>query len=605
MRFRVLGSVELVADSGDGGARVLGAPKLRRLLGALLVHANSVVSVDRLADIVWGDDPPANVDGALQSLISRLRTALRSSTTSGHDGVELLTRSPGYLLRVERRHLDATRFEDLVARAGTELEENPGHAATLLDEALQLWRGNPYAEFADEDFARAEAARLEELHLAAEEDRTEAALALGRHDAAIAVLDGFVAEHPLRERPRRQLMLALHRSGRTAEALRCYRDYRERLDEELGLEPSAALQRLELDILRQDETLQAPPISARPAVRVAGGNLPVAVTDLVGRGEELAAVTSALRRARVVTLTGVGGVGKTRLALAAATQAKEDYPDDVWLCELAAVGHPRAVAEAVTTILGVQQRQGLSVVARLVEFLGPKRLLLVLDNCEHVLDAAAGLVDALARGAPGVTVLATSREPLGVEGEHVRPVPPLAVPQPSDSFAPARAGAVPSVALFCERAEAAWPDFALTAENLGAVAEICRRLDGVPLALELAATRVRSMSLEDIAGRLEARFHFLRSGRRIAEERHRTLRAVVDWSYGLLEEPERRVFERLSVFAGDFDLRAAEQVCAPAGDRAQIADRVAALVDKSMVAVQREDGPTRCWRRCGTTGGSG
>lgn len=216
MRIRVLGSLELAAADRDGSPVALKAPRLRRLLAMLVVHANAVVSVDRLADVVWGDEPPFNADGALQNLVSRLRTALRATTAGADQRLELLTRSPGYLLRVDRAEMDATCFEALVARARGLLADDPGAAAELLDKALGLWRGSPYAEFADEDFARAEAARLEELRLGALEDRIDTALALGRHDAAIPMLEGVVADHPMRERPRGQLTWGYPLSRRSA-----------------------------------------------------------------------------------------------------------------------------------------------------------------------------------------------------------------------------------------------------------------------------------------------------------------------------------------------------------------------------------------------------
>ncbi len=552
MRLRVLGTLEFAG----GSATPLRSPKLRRLLAALVARTGAVVSVDKLADVIWGDALPVNVDGALHNLVSRLRAALPPE-------IALLTRAPGYLLEASREDVDAARFEDLATQART---CPPQRAAALLDEALALWHGPAYAEFAHEDFARPEAIRLEELRAVAVEDRVEAALALGRSDEAVARLEVLVADHPLRERPHAQLMLALYRLGRQAEALRTYREYRERLDSELGLEPSAALQRLEAEVLRHDPALDASPVAPRV------GNLPAEPPDLIGRDEALAEVAATLSNPRIVTLVGPGGVGKTSLALSAAHRVAREFTDGAWLAELASVADPETVADVLATILGVQQRQDLTVIQRLVEYLRPKRLLLVMDNCEHLVDAVARLVDAVARECPKVRVLATSREPLDVDREHVYAVAPLA---------PA-----PSAALFVTRATAAAPGFARTDGDAAAVTDVCRRLDGLPLAVELAASRMRSLSPSEVAERLPARFGLLRSTKRLVTERHRTLRAVVDWSYDLLDRDQRRVFDRLSVFAGSFQLAAAERV---AGDAVLLAE----LVDKSMVMATREGDATR------------
>jgi predicted ATPase/DNA-binding SARP family transcriptional activator len=519
----------------------------------------------------------------VHQVVSRLRVGLRGS------GVELLTSSPGYVLRVRRDELDATVFEDTLAAARV---ADPASRAVLLDQALALWCGPAYAELADHDFARAEAARLEELRLLAREERAEAALLLARADEAVERLNELVAAHPLRERPHGQLMRALYRTGRQADALAVYRDHRARLRDELGLEPAPALRALQDAILRHDPSLGESPRSAAgargAAATAATGNLPAAgAPRLIGRDDRLAQITAAVMTRRLVTLTGPGGVGKSTLALhAALTVGRASYPDGVWLCELAAVDDPDAVIPAVTTDLGVAQRYGLSLIDRLVEYLRPKQLLLVLDNCEHVVESVARLANAVLRGCPGVVVLATSREPLGLAEEQVRPVPPLGVPA-SMVTDPDGARRSAAVTLFLERAEAAADGFALTDGNARAVAELCRRLDGLPLAIELAATRMRSMTPAEAVERLTSRFRFLRSGKRISAERHRTLRAVVDWSYRSLGDQERRVFARLSVFAGSFDLDAAEHVVASLGDPepADVADAIAALVDKSMVLV--------------------
>ncbi len=546
VRVRVLGSLEL------GGDRGLRSGRLRRLLAVLLVHHGTVVSADRLAQLLWGDAQPAEPAAALQTLVWRLREAVRAAGCDS--AVRILTRAPGYLLDVDGEQVDVVRFERLVRTAGS---QPPERSRALLEEALSLWRGPAYAEFADDEFARAEAARLEEFRLAAGSDWADAVMALDRPGDTLGRLAALVAADPLRERPRAQLMRALHRLGQSADALRTFRDYRDLLADELGLDPSQQLRDLEAAILRQDpEPDRAAPAAGTPGPQPPpAGNLRLELTDLVGRAGDAATVLAALDGARVVTLTGVGGVCKTRLALQVAADAQPRYPDGAWLCELVGVRDATAVPDVVATTLGVQQRQGLTVTDRLVEYLRTRRLLLLLDNCEHVLDAAAALADALVRGCPGLTVLATSREPLGTDGERVLPVQPLPVPPASIPGDVPAVATVASVELFCLRAASASPAFALTSDNVAAVAEICRRLDGLPLALELAATRVPSFSPQEIADRLERRLQFLRSGRRIRAERHRTLASVVDWSYRLLTPLEQAVFERCSVFMGAFSPR--------------------------------------------------
>ncbi|MDQ4009281.1 MAG: winged helix-turn-helix domain-containing protein [Actinomycetota bacterium] len=585
VRIRVLGSLQLGGDRGP-----LRSGRLRRLLAALLVQHGTVVSTDRLAQLLWGDGQPTEPAAALQTLVWRLREALRAAGCDG--AARLLTRAPGYLLDVDGEQVDVVRFERLVRSAGS---QPPDRAAALLEEALSLWRGSAYAEFADDEFARAEAARLEDLRLAAGSDWVDAVMALDRPGDTLGRLAALVAADPLRERPRAQLMRALHRLGQTADALQTFRDYRNLLANELGLDPSPTLRDLEAVILRQNaERDRTSPAAGIPGPQPPpAGNLRLELTDLIGRTDDVAAALATLDEARVLTLTGVGGVGKTRLALRVAADAQPRYRDGAWLCELAGVRDATVVPDVVATTLGVQQRQGLTVTDRLIEYLRPRRLLLLLDNCEHVLDAAAALADALVRGCPDLKVLATSREPLGTDGERVLPVQPLPVP-----VAPAAisgdvsiVAAMASVALFWRRAASASPAFVLTDDNVAAVAEICRRLDGLPLAIELAATRVPSLSPQEIADRLERRLQFLRSGRRIREERHRTLASVVDWSYRLLSPLEQVVFERCSVFMGAFSLDAAVSVTG--GAEPEVTDSVAALVDKSMLVAQADTAPTR------------
>lgn len=582
MQFRVLGPVDVV----DRGRPVtITSVRQRSILAVLLVHAGERVSSDRLARVLWGDTLPADARGTLHAHVSRLRRALPV------DGAEqrLRTSHGGYVLDVAAGELDAARFEQLTdqARAGT---AGPNDALALLDDALAMWRGPAYADVADEEFAHGEAARLDELRLVAIEDRVDVCLSLGRHAELIGELESSVARHPLRERPCAQLMLARYRDGRVAEALQAYRALRRNLADELGLDPSALLRRLEADILRRSDRLAPPPPSAAPAL----SERPAPLSSFVGREDELDELARLLDTARIVTLTGTGGAGKTRLATELAERVVDRFPDGVRQIELAPVRDGNAVPDVVAAGLGVTRRASEPVAQTVVAALRPRRMLVLLDNCEHVLADVAPLVDRLARGCPRLVVLATSRERLAVSGEHVRPVRPLPVPIDDDVTDRAELLAVPSARLFCDRATAADPTFRLTGRGPAAVARICRRLDGLPLAIELAAARVAALGPVDLAVRLGARFGLLTAGPRGDDTgRHRTLQATIDWSYELLEPAEARMFERLSVFPGSFDLDAAEGVCLTDHEATDIATLVAALVDKSMVVAEPVDAATR------------
>jgi predicted ATPase/DNA-binding SARP family transcriptional activator len=608
MDVRILGPLEVWVA---GGPLALGGTKQRAVLAMLALHANQVVAIDQLIDGLWGQTPPDGATNVVQVYVSRLRKTLhaqrsehRTDRPEGQAAAVLARRTPGYLLHLDPDELDLARFERLTDQGTQALHGAPELAAARLRQALRLWRGPPLAEFTNEPFALAERTRLAEQRLAALQARIEADLALGRHGELVGELQALVAEYPLREGLHQQLLLSLYRSGRQAEALEAYQRTRKLLAEELGIDPGHALQGLQAAILMQDPDLDWTPPSkstptAEPAIPTApsgttpsstipagvatlAGDLPMVVPELIGRDATLAEVGAALGKARMVTLTGPGGVGKTHLALHAVGTVGSASVDGVWLCELAATADPGAVPAVVATALQVQQRQGLTVTESLVEFLRRRRSLLVIDNCEHLLIAAARLVAAITSTCPDVAILATSREPLGIAGERVVTVPPLAVPPPAATGAE-RIGEAPAVALFCQRAAAVAPSFRLDEGNAVAVAEIARRLDGLPLAIELAATRMRSMSPAEVAERLSARFRLLGRAHG-ADQRHRTLSAVVDWSYTLLGQAEQHVFDRLSVFAGDFTLPAAEQVAAGGDvDIPEVAGLLATLVDKSMV----------------------
>ncbi|MGW4462356.1 BTAD domain-containing putative transcriptional regulator [Micromonospora sp. NPDC004704] len=588
MRFGVLGPVAVW--TADGEPVRVPELKVRALLAALLADPGRPVSTDRLVDGLWPDRLPTNPTGALQAKVSQLRRALADAGPAGRDLV--VFQPPGYLLRIPADAVDAGRFADLVARSRT--TPDPGTRTALLTEALALWRGPAYADFADEPFVRAAREHLDEQWLLAIEDRAEALLALGEHAPLIGELGELVRRHPLRERLHAGYLRALYQAGRQSEALADYRRLRDRLAEELGLEPGPELNRLHAAILRHDPALLAPP----RATAIARPQLPAPLTELVGRTEAVREVSTLLASNRLVTLTGAGGVGKTRLAVAVAARVAATLADGVWLVELAGLvpcDELVRLVEVVAGVLGIgdetsgQRGSGggpADPVGRLAGALRDRRVLLVLDNCEHVVGSVAELAERLLRAAPEVRILATSQEPLRCAGEVRWGVPPLALPDPATGTDPGALLRSSAVRLFVARAAAAAPGFALTPANADAVGAICRRLDGIPLALELAASRVRVLGVHELVARLDDRFHLLATGHRGAPARQQTLRAMVDWSWELLTEAERVVLRRLGVPADGCTLDAAETICAGAGVRpSEVLDLLARLVDRSLVVV--------------------
>jgi predicted ATPase/DNA-binding SARP family transcriptional activator len=576
LEFGMLGPLEVRL----GGTLVhVGGPRQRALLALLLCHANRVVSRDELIDELLDDQSAGTAERILRVQISRLRQVLADE----NGPPRLLTRPPGYLLRVQDGELDLQVFEQRAAAGRHALEYgDPAQAALLLGKAELLWRGRPLADLEFEPFARFEIQRLQELRLLAAEDRIEAELALGHHAAVCPELERLVAVHPLRERPRRQLMLALYRSGRQADALAVFHDTRRVLDAELGIEPGAELRLLERAVLRQE-------VPAAASCR-ARHNLPARLTSFVGRERELAALEGLLSEARMVTLTGVGGAGKTRLAMEFAGAALKRFSDGVWLADLAGVTDPELVPSVVMEALGIRQSGEVAVLEALCCRLRSVELLLVLDNCEHLLGACADLAVMLLGDCPGVRVLATSREPLGIPGEAVHLVPPLAVP--TESAGEDAIAASAAVRLFVDRGTSAAAGPGGLVAPVGVVARICRELDGLPLAIELAAARTSVLSAEEIEAHLADKFRFLAWRRPVADPRHQTLKAAIGWSYDLLGEEERRLFGELSVFAGGFTLAAAAAVCC-GGDRASALDLVDQLAAKSLLIAEPAAGGTR------------
>ncbi|MFL6110308.1 MAG: BTAD domain-containing putative transcriptional regulator [Catenulispora sp.] len=678
----ILGPLEIRVD---GAPVALGGARLRTLMSRLALDPGRAVTTSSLIDALWADEPPDGAANALQSLISRIRKSLGDAA--------LLAAAPGgYRLVIAPESVDAVRFETLFRSGRQALRaDDPSAARQILREALALWRGPALADVAEAPFAAAPAARLDELRLAALTDRLAAELRLGQAAEALAELEALGAEHPLRENIAALHVKALYAVGRQAEALAVYENVRRALADQLGIDPSKELAEVYLAVLRSDPALTPPPSAPGHAPRT---NLKARLTSFVGRDEELTRIGKLLDASRLVTLVGPGGAGKTRLAGEAAQRALDRFPDGGWLVELAPVTDPGEVAQAVHSALGPRETRVVignnspaataammrGAVGHLIEALAEKRILLILDNCEHLIGAAADLAETLLGHAPGLRVLATSREPLAIDGESLFPVPPLALPQvergdpvrrrsreaappgslggaatatatdrlrqaaataptaraaeagqPSgpadrngsagtvdaihpiesvasagtadtiyptcfssltatDPSAPGDTGltvsetllAYPAVRLFADRAVAVDPDFAVTAETLPDVVRICRSLDGLPLAIELAAARLRTLPLHQIAGRLSDRFRLLTGGSRTAMPRHQTLRAVVAWSWELLSAEERDLASRLTVFPGGVTAETAAAVT-PGLDPDAAFDLLSALVDKSLL----------------------
>ena len=571
MRFGVLGPLEVVAD--DGGRCDPSAGRQRRLLLALLVVRDGAVDVDRLADIVWGQDErlPEHPVAAVRTYIARLRRVLEPDGAGGEPSV-LVGGPDRFRLVLDGHEVDAVAFEAELEQATALVGEDVQAALEVVERGLGRWRGRALAEVADEAWAQPDAVRLEELRLAAEELRVRCLLDLGCHSEALPDLERTVREHPLRERPHGQLMVALHRCGRSGEATEVFRGLRERLVEELGLDPSAELGRMHRRLLEGDD-----PEGTAPRVAASGvfNALPEPRTPLVGRDEHVDGILQLVGSSRVVTLTGVGGVGKTRLALAVAHRAREDGGRLVFV-DLSVVTDASGVVDAVFAALRLPAAARADHLDGLVRVLRSRPALLVLDNCEHVLDAVAALVDRVTRDCPELRVLATSRESIGIDGEHTSPVPSLTLDA--------------GVELFTSRAVATSSVGGAAAADRDAVAEICRRLDGIPLAIELAAARTSHLTPAAIAERLDDRFWLLAGGRR-ALGRHQTLQATMDWSYDLLDEEEQAVLCAAAVFVGGFDATALTAVTERSNN--DTLDRLAALVRSSLVEVDHADGQPR------------
>ena len=560
--IRLLGPIEARLD---GVPVNLGGRRQQALLAILAIRPGRVIPADELVEEIWSGEPTDGADVTLRSYVSRLRAAFQ--------GTVAIDRSDsGYILAVDQDAVDAGQFERLVREGGEAVNRGAARRGReQLQAALELWRGRPFGDVGGEGALQVASQRLEELRLLAHEQRIQADLALGRDAELVDELEGLVREHPFRERLWLHLMLALYRAGRQADALAAYHRAREALDEHLGIDPGEELRALETQILNQDVPAAAAAEERAP--------LPVPVGSFIGREAELAILEPHLRAARLLTLTGIGGVGKTRLALELARRVASEFDDGVVFVDLAPLADPERVAGQAAAALGVREHGDTDIVDLLAAHARAARVLLVLDNCEHVREAAAELVERLLLAGTHLRVLATSRTPLGVPGEVEVPVSPLEVS--SDA-----------VSLFLARARAARPGIDADGATIATAERICADLEGLPLAIELAAARSRSLSLDDIAQRLEDRFRFLVSWRRLTTARHRTLREAMDWSHDLLEPGEQSVLAALSIFAGGFDLDAVAAVSTE-GDDDLALQRIESLVGASLVIADIGPSTTR------------
>ncbi|MGA4851251.1 BTAD domain-containing putative transcriptional regulator [Streptomyces sp. G5(2025)] len=596
MQIRVLGPLEVRTD--DGNLVDVPGARLRGLLVALALRAGHAVPKASLVDWIWGEQPPADATNALQRLVSRLRKVLPDGTIEG--------RPDGYRLTVEPDAVDAVRFERLVT-AGQDLAGGASGRVRSLREALELWRGAAMQDVGLQESGAYDAAlaRLDGLRLTATEERFDAEVTLGRGAEVVTELTDLVAAHPMRERLAAALMRALVAAGRDSEALLVYERARETLADALGVDPSPELSALHVALLRGE-------LGQRETGR--STNLRAELTTFVGKDADVAAVRGLVAEHRLTTVIGPGGSGKTRLATETARTLLGDLPDGAWLVELAGIGADDDVAHAALAGLGLRETllggaPNAEPTDRLIAAIRERETLLILDNCEHVIQSAAVFAHRVLGECRRLRILATSREPLGITGEALWPVEPLALPAGDADLGAIESS--PAVRLLRDRAEAVRRDLAVDARTLATMARVCRALDGMPLAIELAAARLRTMSVDQLATRLDDRFRLLTGGSRTALPRHKTLRAAVDWSWELLSDAERTVLRRLSVFSGGASLEAAERVCAgyaedsdgadeadDAVEQEQVLELLTALTEKSLLRAEGDGTPR--YRMMGT-----
>jgi predicted ATPase/DNA-binding SARP family transcriptional activator len=560
--FDVLGPLRIVATDGD--QINLPGHLQRRLLAALLLHRGRVVSVDRLSELVWPDGDAPTGPAALQSLVFRLRQRVPD--------LEIEFRPPGYVIHIDDHALQSLRFERLLHDAVAERAADPARALAMLDEAVAMWRGDPYDDLVDSDDGRIEIERLGELWLRAIEERFELMIEIGKAGEVVADIEAFVARHPLRERPRQLLIDALDVTGRRADALRVFDAYRRLLAEEIGVAPSVSLRARHDRLLDEDDRHPQSPASEIPP-RPRRQSIRRATSTLVGRDQVLAEIERRLATARLLTLIGPGGVGKTRLALEICERLAAGFADGVVFCDLTA-GSVDSLVDVVIDAVGIEIRAGQAPIERLEEVMRHEHCLLVFDNCEHVIGAAAAVAERLLQVTERVVIIATSRERLAIDGEQLMPVLPLALEGEGSE----------AVRLFVDRARAVAPDFTPSADDLTRIGSLCRRLDGLPLAIELAAARLQTLQLDEISEGLDQSLAVLHGGRRTVD-RHRSVEAALQWSVDLLEPSHRRALHAAAMFSTAFE---AGDVATVLGiDAADGRERLAALVERSLAGRQR------------------
>lgn len=582
--YRVLGPLEIVSD---GESIHPTRPKVRALLAYLLLHANAVVSSDRIVDALWRGSDPAKAKKALWVHVSNLRRILDSR--AGDPADVLVTRDGGYELSVGVGQLDTQQFESLAEQGRRQLKAHPSRARAILESALTLWQGLPYQDLSDDQDAMPEIRRLEELRIATQELRLAAMLETGEGQLVVQEVESLTEAHPFRESLWALELRALYRSGQQTRALRRYQEMRKALGDEIGVSPSPELQRLEEQILLHDPSLD------RGGPRGTASNLPRRSRALVGRRGEIEEVQTLVTTQRLVTLTGPGGVGKTALAIEAMRSMTDYWPDGVWLVELATVSDASLVPQITAAAVGLDEDIPNGSIQELALHLRSMSLVLIFDNCEHLLPEVAHVVERLLDMTAGVALLATSRESLRSKGEFTWSVPPLHLPD--QEMPPDQVAEVPSVSLLCQHILTRDRNFSLGEDNKMDVVDVCRYLDGVPLALELAGAQIGVLGVSAVASRLRDHSEILTSSASTLERRHRSVVASITWSYELLSEPEQRVFDRISVFAGSFGLDDVEAVVAldreESGKAAQLLGR---LVEQSMVQVSGDGSNGRRYR---------
>ena len=573
IQFRILGTIEVVVD---GRAVTVGGAKLRTLLAVLLIAEGRPLSGQQMIRELWGEQPPPTAAAALQVYLSGLRKFL---------GEHLRRIDGGYVLEISDAELDATQFARLIVDARVQLTLRPVDAVAAITAALALWRGEPMSGAGEAPLVMAARARLEEQRLVAIEERAKARLGLGQHDEVVSELVAVVTAHPTREHLAGHLMTALYRCGRQSDAAQTYARLEAALSEQLGVQPSEEVAALASAIKRHDPTISAP------------SRLPIPATRFVGRRQELDRLEALLGSSRILTLVGAGGSGKTRLALQLARDiGAAEHPEGVHFVELAGTQDGASVLTRIAGELDIRERPGEALTDSVLARLRTARVLLVLDNCEHLTPAVRAVASVLIEGCSALRILATSRESLGLAGEQLVPVGGLAVPNLGEPYE--TAVRTDALRLLSARGAEARNGFCVDASNIDSAVAVCRKLDGLPLAIELAAARLRVLSLHEIEERLDHQLKLPANVSRAAEDRHATIRATIDWSYELLDSDERVLFRRLGAFVNGCTLDAAEHVCAdpdadPALSEATVLDTVARLVDRSMLVADHSTDSTR------------